>query len=165
MAMRSGWRVKVSGRWLTDEVPNHQVLERRPIRRAIPGSIEQQEFEYKRHGTVNLLFFLIVHTGRMEVVVEAKKDAGALHQGTGKRFVAGTEGWKRVFLIQDNDPKSHGRQYGGILVWLRLVASSRFTPPHASWLNQAESWFEAFAYYYLKHSGSWNSRGKSSSNM
>ena len=46
-----------------------------PIRRAIPGAIEQQEFEYIRHGTVNLLFFLIVHTGRMELAVEAKKDA------------------------------------------------------------------------------------------
>ena len=56
-------------------MPNLQVLERRPIRRAIPGSIEQQEFEYIRHGTVNLLLFLVVHTGRMEVAVEASKDA------------------------------------------------------------------------------------------
>src|SRR5512144_73830 len=46
-----------------DEMPNRQVLERRPIRRAIPGSIEQQEFEYTRHGTANILTSLIVHTG------------------------------------------------------------------------------------------------------
>ena len=50
------------GLWVVcvDEIPNLQVLERRPIRRARPGRIEQQEFEYTRHGTVNLLVFLVV---------------------------------------------------------------------------------------------------------
>jgi hypothetical protein len=68
-AQRDLWTVCV------DECPNHQILERRPLRRAIPGSIEQQEFEYIRHGTVNLLLFLIVHSGQMEIVVEPRKDA------------------------------------------------------------------------------------------
>ena len=39
-----------------DEMPNLQALERRPIRRAIPGSIEQQEFEYVRHGQTGRMF-------------------------------------------------------------------------------------------------------------
>jgi hypothetical protein len=69
LARRGIWTVAV------DEVPNFQVLERDPIRRSVPGSIEQQEFEYTRHGTVNLLLFLVIHTGRMEIAVEAKKDA------------------------------------------------------------------------------------------
>ena len=69
LARRGLWAVAV------DEIPNFQVLERRPIRRAVPGFIERQEFEYIRHGTVNLLLFLIVHTGRMEVAVEVEKDA------------------------------------------------------------------------------------------
>jgi hypothetical protein len=68
-AQRGLWTVCV------DECPNHQILERRPLRRAIPGSIEQQAFEYIRHGTVNLLLFLIVHSGQMEIVVEPRKDA------------------------------------------------------------------------------------------
>jgi hypothetical protein len=70
-------RLAQQGIWVVavDEKPNFQVLERCPIRRAIPGSIEQREFEYTRHGTVNLLFFLVVHTGRMEVAVESAKDA------------------------------------------------------------------------------------------
>jgi hypothetical protein len=38
-----------------DEMPNLQAIERSPIRRDIAGSIEQQEFEYIRHGTVNVL--------------------------------------------------------------------------------------------------------------
>src|SRR6516165_4592248 len=44
LARQGIWTVAV------DEVPNFQVLERDPIRRAIPGFIEQQEFEYTRHG-------------------------------------------------------------------------------------------------------------------
>ena len=41
-------RLARKGDWVVcvDEKPNLQVLERRPIRRSIPGSIEQQEFEY-----------------------------------------------------------------------------------------------------------------------
>src|SRR5271165_7199843 len=34
-----------------DEIPTLPFLERDPIRRAIPGSIEQQEFDYTRHDT------------------------------------------------------------------------------------------------------------------
>jgi hypothetical protein len=70
-------RLARKGYWVVcaDEVPNFQVLERRPIRRSIPGSIEQQEFDYTRHGTVNLLAFLVVHTGRMRAVVLEQNDA------------------------------------------------------------------------------------------
>ena len=84
-------RLARQGIWTValDEKPNFQVLERSPLRRAIPGSIEQQEFEYTRHGTVNLLFFLIVHTGRMEVTVVSKKDAEHYISAL-KAFVAGT---------------------------------------------------------------------------
>jgi hypothetical protein len=70
-------RLAKRGVWVvcTDEMPNKQVLERRPIRRAIPGSIEQQEFEYTRHGTVNILTFLVVHTGEMEATCLEANDA------------------------------------------------------------------------------------------
>ncbi|CAN5910548.1 hypothetical protein BH23PLA1_BH23PLA1_17300 [soil metagenome] len=57
-----------------DEIPTFQVLERDPIRRAIPGSIEQREFDDTRHGTVNLLVFLVVHSGLMELTMLAKND-------------------------------------------------------------------------------------------
>jgi len=50
-------------------------LERRPIRHAIPGSIAQREFDYTRHGTVNILVFLIVHSGRMEAACLDAKSA------------------------------------------------------------------------------------------
>jgi len=97
LAREGVWTVAV------DEMPNLQVLERRPIRRAIPGFIERQEFEYTRHGTVNLLLFLIVHTGRMEVAVEATKDADHYIREL-RAFRRRHRGLKGVFLIQDGDP-------------------------------------------------------------
>jgi hypothetical protein len=154
----NAWRLAQEGIWTVavDEMPNLQVLERRPIRRALPGRIEQQEFEYIRHGTVNLLLFLVVHTGRMEVVVEAKKDARHYIREL-KGFRRRHRGLKGVFLIQDGDP-SHTSQdtaayWSQCLGWWR----PRFTPAHASWLNEAELLVEAFGYHYLKR-GSWSSR-------
>jgi hypothetical protein len=139
-----------------DEKPNHQVPGRNPTRRAIPGSIEQQEFEYTRHGTVNLLFFLVVLSGRMEVAVKAKKDAGhSVRELRASR--RRHRHLKGVFLIQDGDPShtaaatSAYREGGG--GWWR----PRRAPVHASWLNRAEPLIEAFGYHYLKR-GSWASR-------
>lgn len=70
-------RLARDGYWVVcvDEMPNLQALERTPIRRAIPGEIERQEFDYTRHGTVNLLAFLILHSGQMEACCPAHKDA------------------------------------------------------------------------------------------
>jgi hypothetical protein len=84
-------------------MPNLQALERTPIRRAIPGSIEQQEFEYTRHGTVNVLLFLIVHSGRMEATCPARKDAEHYLQAL-QQFRSRHRHLHGVFLIQDGDP-------------------------------------------------------------
>ena len=97
LARKGIWTVAV------DEVPNFQVLERRPIRRAKPGSIEQREFEYIRHGTVNLLLFLVVHTGRMELAVLESKDAEHYIEQL-RLFHRRHRGLSGVFLIQDGDP-------------------------------------------------------------
>jgi hypothetical protein len=151
-------RLARAGIWVVavDEKPNHQVLERRPIRRAVPGFIERQEFEYTRHGTVNLLLFLIVHSGRMEVAVEAKKDAEHYIREL-TAFRCRHQDLKGVFLVQDGDP-SHtagdtAAYWSGCGGWWR----PRFTPAHASWLNQAELLVGTFGYHYLKR-GSWASR-------
>ncbi len=150
LARQGIWTVAV------DEMPNLQVLERSPIRRAIPGFIERQEFEYTRHGTVNLLLFLVVHTGRMEVAVEATKDAGHYIREL-RDFHRRHRGLKGVFLIQDGDPSHTAGDtavyWSGSQGWWR----PRFTPAHASWLNQAELLAGAFGYHYLKR-GSWSSR-------
>ena len=121
LARRGLWAVAV------DEIPNFQVLERRPIRRAVPGFIEQQEFEYIRHGTVNLLLFLIVHTGRMEVAVEVEKDAEHYVREL-RTFRRRHRGLERGVLDPRRRPEPYGRGDVGILVELRgLVAA----PLHA----------------------------------
>lgn len=150
-------RLVARGFWVvcSDEIPNLQALERQPIRRAIPGTIEQQEFEYVRHGTVNVLLFLIVHSGRMEAACLVRKNADHYIQAL-QRFRQRHRHLRGVFLIQDGDP-SHTAT--ATLVYFKRHPwwRPRFTPAHASWLNQAELLNDAFSYHYLKRR-SWRSR-------
>ncbi len=146
------------GYWVVcaDEMPNHQVLERRPIRRSIPGSIEQREFEYTRHGTVNILNFLIVHSGRMEATCVETKDAAHYIEEL-ERFRHRHHHLRGVYLIHDGDP---GHTAGLTREYFRSCRGwwrPRFTPAHASWLDQAEILNNAFGYHYLRR-GSWRSR-------
>jgi len=142
-------RLAREGIWTiaVDEVPNLRVLQREPIRRAIPGQVEQQEFEYTRHGTVNLLLFLVVHTGRMEVAVEAKKDADHYIRAL-RAFRRRHRGLDGVYLIQDGDPSHTAGDTAGYWSGCRGWWRPRFTPAHASWLNQAELLVGAFGYRY-----------------
>jgi len=147
-----------NGYWVVcaDELPNFQVLERRPIRRAIPGSLEQREFEYKRHGTINLVVFLAVHSGRMEAECIETKDASHYIEAL-RRFRRRHRHLTGAYLIHDND----GSHIAGVTddylheyrTWWRVCP----TPPHASWLNQAELLLGAFEQRYLKR-GSWRAR-------
>jgi transposase len=150
-------RLAEQGIWVVcvDEVPTFQVLQR-PIRRGIPGSIEQQEFDYTRHGTANLLVFLVVHSGLMELAFLAKNDAAhylpelALFRKHHKEL-------RGIFLIQDGGP-SHiaggtQRYFGESKGWWK----HRFTPANASWLNQAEILIHVFKHYYLKRA-SWKTQ-------
>jgi hypothetical protein len=144
-------RLVARGIWVVcvDEMPNLQVLERHPIRRAKPGLIEHQEFEYTRHGTVDVVLFLVVHTGRMEAFCLDSKSA---HNYTRllQRFRQRHHHLKGIFLIQDNDP-THIAQWTADYFsasdgWWR----PRFIPVHASWLNQSELLNHAFSDRYLK---------------
>lgn len=140
-----------------DEKPNIQVLERaappQPMR---PGQIERQEFEYIRHGTINLLTGLIVYNGRMW--------AECLDTNDGDHFrpalcrLLHPYGWaKRIHLIIDNG-SSHTS--GDTTAFFRDLSPRIHvlrTPVAASWLNQAESLLEAFSERYLLR-GSWSSR-------
>lgn len=152
LARRGIWTVAV------DEVPNFQVLEREPIRRAMPGLIERQEFEYVRHGTVNLLLFLIVHTGRMEIAVEDAKDACHYIREL-RAFRRRHRALRGIFLIHDGDPSHTAGATRDYLVEQRQWWRPRLTPSHASWLNQAELLVGAFGHHYLKRA-SWHNRSE-----
>ena len=137
-----------------DEKPNIQVLERTcPSRCPRPGSVRRVEFEYVRHGTVNMLFYLYVHSGRMVGHCLPRNDAD--------HYIASLECFRQahrdvqgVYLIQDNG-SSHiaaatRAYFADDAQWWR----PRYTPPHASWLNQGEILIGAFSKRYLGD-GSW----------
>jgi len=133
-----------------DEKPNIQALSRRaPTQGMSRGQIARREFEYKRHGTVNLLVAFNVYDGKMwGCCLEANNHEHflwALRQ-ISRRWARAA----RIHLIMDNGPSHidhHTRRY--------LAAHARFrplyTPSHASWLNQAELLLRAFTDKYLKH--------------
>jgi transposase len=151
-------RLADKGTWVVcvDEVPSFQVLERKPIRRAIPDSIEQQEFDYIRHGTLNLLFFLIVPTGHMELRFLSANDQ-VHYIPELKRFRQQHRGWQSVFLIQDGGSSHIGALTRNYFTQCQGWWKPRYTPANASWLDQAEILIHAFKHYYLNRR-SWRSR-------
>ena len=145
------------GFWVVcgDEKPNFQVLERK-IRRAIPGSVEQQEFEYIRHGTIKVLMFLIVPNGLMEASCVETKDAEH-YVSERKHFRRRPRHLRGVYLIHDGDPSHTAGVVQDYLWENRDWWQARPTPPHAAWLNQAEALIEAFAERYVDRE-SWHNR-------
>jgi hypothetical protein len=114
-----------------DERPNEPGWERGPIRRAIPGSIEQRGFEYTRHGTVNILTFLMVHPGRREAAI--------LEAYVAEHLIPALEAFRRehnrlrgVFLVRDGGGSQIAggtiRDFAGRGGWWRPW----LTPAHAS---------------------------------
>jgi hypothetical protein len=153
-------RLARQGIWVVcaDEKPNFQVLERHPNRPAIPGSIARREFDYTRHGTVNILVFLIVHSGRMEAVCFDAKSAERYAREL-KAFRYRHRHLRGIYLIHDNDPTHTAAKTSAYLAGCSGWWRSRFTPVHASWLDEAELLIGAFGYHYLKR-GSWRSRAE-----
>lgn len=140
-----------------DEKPNLQVLERRrPTRPMLPGQIEHREFEYIRHGTVNFVVALVVHTGRMHGFCLDRNDGEHLRAILPELFRAHRRA-RRVHLIWDNGPSHVAEE---TTTWLRThhpEVRTLVTPPHAGWLNQAELLLRAFSERYLRR-GDWKSR-------
>lgn len=133
-----------------DEKPNLQALERRyPDRWPVPGQLRRREFEYIRHGTVTFLAGLNVFDGTMwSDCLDANDQAHflpALERALARRCYRAAA---RIHLILDN-----GSSHVGRATRERLAAMPRvralFTPPHASWLNQAELLLRAFGDRYL----------------
>jgi transposase len=132
-----------------DEKPHMQVLVRRvPTRPMRRGQIARREFEYRRDGTVTFLAALNVYDGTMWGACLEGNDhrqfLGALGR-LARRYPRAT----RLHLILDNGSSHIASATQGYLAnhprWRPL-----YTPPHASWLNQAELLLRAFSDKYLK---------------
>lgn len=140
-----------------DEKPKIQALERAaPTQLMRPGQIERREFEYHRHGTVNLLVALLVHSGKMRGWCLPKNDSVHLCRALRELFYQHRHR-KRIHLIWDNGP-SHVSDYTRqFLRKYQPRVRVLCTPPHASWLDQAELLLRAFTDQYLDR-GEWLSR-------
>jgi len=141
-----------------DEKPNIQVLERAAATQLMrPGQIERQEFEYLRHGTVNLLAGLTLYNGRMWAECLDKNDGE--HFRPAVRRLLHPYGWARgIHLIMDNGPSHSSGETLSFFNRLKPRVQILFTPSHASWLNQAELLLRAFASHYIDR-GNWETRG------
>ena len=141
-----------------DEKPNLQVLQRAgPIRPMIPEHIEQQEFEYIRHGTVNFVVGMTVHDGQMWAECLDAND-GAHFRPAIVRYFERFQDYVGIYLVMDNGSSHIAADTKTLLQglkapWVRIC----YTPPHASWLNQAELLLGAFSERYIKR-GSWDTR-------
>lgn len=151
-------RLRKQGEWVVcfDEKPNLQALQRcQPHQPLQPGRIERQEFEYRRHGTVNFAVALRVADGQMRGWCLDRNDS--THLGTVlEEMLDELKEAKRIHLIWDGGPShtsDETRKWLGAQKKVRVL----LTPPHASWLNQAELLLRAFSQRYLKR-GDWNSR-------
>jgi hypothetical protein len=142
-----------------DEKPNIQVLQRRcpsyPVR---PGLIEKREFEYVRHGTVNFLVTLEVHTGQMRGWCLERNDSSCL-RAVLPELLEEYAGSPRIHLIWDNGSSHVARETLHFLRHNYPHVRVLFTPAHASWLNQAELLLRAFGAHYLQR-GDWASRSE-----
>ena len=140
-----------------DEKPNLQVLERvAPSQAMRPGQIERQEFEYRRHGTLNLLTALTVHNGHMGAECLDKND-GAHFRPALCRLLHPYAWARRIHLVMDNGASHISDDTAEFLAARAPRVQLLLTPPDASWLNQAEALLEAFSERYLLR-GSWCSR-------
>lgn len=140
-----------------DEKPHFQVLERScPPTLMRPGQIERQEFEYIRHGTLNLLVALVVHTGQMRGWCLDRNDSAHLCQVLPQLFYQHRRR-RRIHLIWDGGPSHTAGDTQALLRAYHPQVRLLLTPAHASWLNQAELLLRAFAARYLSR-GSWPSR-------
>lgn len=139
-----------------DEKPGIQVLERRhPDLPLVIGHITRREFEYKRHGTLDLLATFQVSTGRVigrcyhqHRAVELVDFLDRLHRALPP------EDYGVLHLVSDNgstrtapETQEWMEQHPGRIVW-------HFLPTHASWLNQIEIWFSGLQRKGLAR-GSW----------
>lgn len=140
-----------------DEKPGIQVVERKLLLPPWPGRVARQEFEYVRHGTLDLLAAFDVQTGwvwgRCYPQHRADELVGFLDY---LDRVLPVRAYGVLHLISDNAKTRTApatldwmAQHPGRVVW-------HFLPTHASWLNQIEIWFSVLQRKCLMR-GSWGS--------
>jgi transposase len=126
-----------------------------PTQPARPGRAARREFEYVRHGTVSIIAALHVHTGQVITEQIARNDS-ATFIGFLTMLDQMIDPALTIHLVLDNG-SSHTSK--ATKRWLREHPrfQPRYTPPHASWLDQAELFFSILTRRLLRR-GEFTSR-------
>lgn len=122
---------------------------RYPGRPAAPAQVVRQEFEYRRHGTVSLVAALDVTSGEVLFEVITRNDAvtfTAFLEQLDRAIAPDRE----IHVVLDNG-SSHTAKHTRAWLAEHPRWHVRWTPPHASWLNQIELFFSALARRVLRH--------------
>ncbi|MER6854065.1 IS630 family transposase [Streptomyces flaveolus] len=122
---------------------------RHPGRPARPGEPVRQEFEYRRRGTVSLVAALDVRTGAVLTEVIARNNAATFIAFLDQLDRVIAPG-KEIHVVLDNG-SSHTAKYTKAWLAAHPRWHVRWTPPHASWLNQVELFFTALTRRVVRH--------------
>lgn len=122
---------------------------RYPGRSARPGKPVRQEFEYRRHGTASLVAALDVRSGEVLTEVITRNDA-VTFTGFLDQLDAVIAPGHEVRIVLDNG-SSHTAKHAKAWLALHPRWHVRWTPPHASWLNQVELFFSALTRGVVRH--------------
>lgn len=137
-----------------DEKTGMQATERKyETQRPIPGRPGRYEYEYIRHGTQSLLASFDISTGRVVAGCGSTRTAGDLLAFM-EQVAVEYRNAKRIIVVWDNlnihhDGKDRrwtafNERHGGKFEF-------RFTPLHASWVNQVEIFFSILHRRCLKY--------------
>jgi transposase len=140
-----------------DEKPGIQALERRyPTLPMRPGQIERREFEYIRHGVVDLFAAFDVRTG--QVFGQCYKHHRNVEFRHFLRGLRARDPDRRWHLILDN-ASYHTKPE--VLEWCaaqRPKITLHWLPYHGSWLNQVEIWCSILARTCLRRASMGSTR-------
>lgn len=122
-----------------DEKTSIQALDRTQPRLPMkPHQIERLSHEYKRNGTASLLAALEVHSGQVT--------GRSIRHNNSETFIRFLRHLlqlypdKDLYVVLDNGSSHRSKK---TLAWVakKKHLHLKFTPTHASWLNQIEIWF------------------------
>lgn len=107
------------------------------------------EYEYKRHGTVNLIASFEVHTGQIPVTQCVERNDSKAFIGFCRKLLARYPR-RKLYLVLDNGTTHCSNETRKFFSKNKRIIPV-FTPTHASWLNQIEIWFSALTRQALKN--------------
>ena len=122
-----------------DEKTSIQALDRTQPRLPMkPHRVERLSHEYKRNGTASLLAALEVHSGHVHGQSIRHNNSETFIRFL-RRMLQNYPG-KDLYVVLDNGSSHRSKR---TLAWVgkQKRIHLKFTPTHASWLNQIEIWF------------------------